>query len=40
MVTFILNGREVKAEEGTTILQVAEANNIYIPTLCNHKALE
>ena len=40
MVTFTLNGREVQAEEGTTILQVAEANNIPIPTLCNHKALE
>ncbi|UCG11799.1 MAG: FAD-dependent oxidoreductase [Deltaproteobacteria bacterium] len=40
MVTFTLNGKEVKAEEGSTILQVAEENNIYIPTLCNHKALE
>jgi len=40
MVTFTLDGREVQAEEGLTILQVAEANNIHIPTLCNHKALE
>ncbi len=40
MVTFTLNGKEVRAEEETTILQVAEANNIYIPTLCNHKGLE
>lgn len=40
MVTFILNGREVQAEEGSTILQVAEANGIHIPTLCKHEALE
>ena len=40
MVTFKLNGKEVQAEEGLTILQVAEQNNIHIPTLCNHKALE
>ena len=40
MVTFKLNGKEVQAEEGVTILQVAEQNNIHIPTLCNHKALE
>jgi predicted molibdopterin-dependent oxidoreductase YjgC len=40
MVTFTLDGKEVQAEEGLTILQVAEANNIHIPTLCNHKALE
>ncbi|MGD9207768.1 MAG: FAD-dependent oxidoreductase, partial [Syntrophobacterales bacterium] len=40
MITFTLNGKEVQAEEGATILQVAEQNNIHIPTLCNHKALE
>ncbi|MBE9501618.1 MAG: FAD-dependent oxidoreductase [Chloroflexi bacterium] len=40
MVTFTLNGRQVEAEEGSTILQVAESHNIKIPTLCNHKALE
>jgi heterodisulfide reductase subunit A len=40
MITFKLNGKEIQAEEGTTILQVAEQNNIHIPTLCNHKALE
>jgi heterodisulfide reductase subunit A len=40
MITFTLNGKEVQAEEGATIHQVAELNNIHIPTLCNHKALE
>jgi heterodisulfide reductase subunit A len=40
MVTFTLNGEKVQAEEGSTILQVAEEHNIHIPTLCYHKALE
>jgi heterodisulfide reductase subunit A len=40
MVIFTLNGEKVQAEEGMTILQVAESHNIYIPTLCYHKALE
>ena len=40
MVTITLNGRQVQAEEGSTILQVAESHNIKIPTICNHKALE
>ena len=40
MVTLTLNDKQVQAEEGSTILQVAESNNIRIPTICNHKALE
>jgi heterodisulfide reductase subunit A len=40
IITFTLDGMEVKAEEGATILSVAEDHNIYIPTLCHHKALE
>ena len=39
-IAFILDGMEVEAEEGASILSVAEDHNIYIPTLCNHKALE
>ncbi len=39
-ITFILDGMDVEAEEGATILSVAEEQNIYIPTLCNHRALE
>lgn len=35
-----IDGREVKAEEGQTILQVAKENGIDIPTLCHHEALE
>ena len=37
MVTLTIDGREVKAEEGAVILDVAKANNIYIPTLCAHE---
>lgn len=39
MVTLKINGREIKAEEGTTVLQAARANNIYIPTLCENEAV-
>lgn len=37
MVTLTIDGREVQAEEGTTILEAARENNIYIPTLCYHE---
>ena len=40
MVTLTIDGREVQAEEGTTILEVAEDNNIYIPTLCFNEAVK
>ncbi len=40
MITFTLNGKQVEAEEGSTILEVAQDYNVKIPTLCNHKALE
>lgn len=34
MVHFKINNREVEAEAGTTVLEAARANGIYIPTLC------
>jgi bidirectional [NiFe] hydrogenase diaphorase subunit len=40
MVTLTINGRKVRAEKGQTILQVAEENNIYIPTLCHNEAVK
>jgi len=40
MVIFNIDGREFKAEEGQTILQVARENGIDIPTLCHHEAIE
>jgi len=37
MVTLIIDGREVQAEEGMTVLEAARENNIYIPSLCYHE---
>ncbi len=36
MVTLAIDGREIQAEEGKSILEVARDNNIYIPALCYH----
>ncbi len=35
-----IDGREVAAKEGMTILQAAQEAGISIPTLCNHEKLE
>ena len=35
-----IDGREVKASEGMTILEAARRAGISIPTLCNHEKLE
>lgn len=35
-----IDGKEVTAERGETILEVARRNDIYIPTLCHMPALE
>jgi heterodisulfide reductase subunit A len=40
MITLTIDGRQVQAEEGQTILEVCRKNNIYIPTLCSHPVLE
>src|SRR4030043_912810 len=40
MITLNIDGREFKAEEGKTILQVARENGIDIPTLCHHETIE
>ncbi|MBI2831645.1 MAG: (2Fe-2S)-binding protein [Chloroflexi bacterium] len=39
MVKLTIDGREFQAEEGKTILDVAQGNNIYIPTLCYHESV-
>lgn len=39
MVTLTIDGKKVQAEAGTTILKVAQDNNIYIPTLCFNEAV-
>ncbi len=40
MVTLTINGQEIQAEEGQTVLQVAQRSGIDIPTLCYHPCLE
>ncbi len=37
--TITLNGKEVEAIPGQTILDVARSHGVHIPALCNHKAL-
>jgi bidirectional [NiFe] hydrogenase diaphorase subunit len=39
MVKLTINGREITAEEGTTVLAAARDNNIYIPSLCENEAV-
>ncbi len=38
-LTLKINGNSYNANEGDTVLDVARANNIIIPTLCDHKDL-
>ena len=35
-----IDGKEVKAKEGMTVLEAAQANGLYIPNLCNHPDLK
>ncbi len=37
MVTLTIDGQQLQAEQGATILDVARDNNIYIPSLCSHE---
>ena len=39
MVNITINGRNIKAKEGITLLEAARAHNIYIPTLCANEAV-
>lgn len=39
-VTLKIDGKEVEAEKGMTILQVARANGVEIPTLCYNEQLK
>jgi formate dehydrogenase alpha subunit len=38
-INFVLDGQEIEAEKGDTILKAARRQNIYIPILCDHPAL-
>jgi bidirectional [NiFe] hydrogenase diaphorase subunit len=35
-----IDGKEISAREGTTVLQAAQSAGIFIPTLCHHEKLE
>ncbi len=39
VVTLTINGREVEARKGMTLLEAAAAAGIDIPTMCHHEAL-
>jgi formate dehydrogenase major subunit len=39
MVQLTINGKQIEAPEGTTVLRAAEMAGIKIPTLCDHKKL-
>ncbi len=39
-IQFEIDGTEVQATEGMTILEVAQGEGIFIPTLCHHEKLE
>ncbi len=39
MVQITINGKQMEVPEGTTVLRAAEMAGIYIPRLCDHKAL-
>ena len=39
-VTLTLNGREVKAREGQSVLEAARNAGIFVPTLCYHPKLK
>ncbi|MEY2819876.1 MAG: 2Fe-2S iron-sulfur cluster binding domain, partial [Chloroflexota bacterium] len=37
-ITFLMDGKEVTAQDGQTLLDVARDNGINIPTICFHEA--
>ena len=39
MVQLTINGKQIEAPEGTTVLRAAQMAGIHIPTLCDHKEL-
>ncbi len=40
MITLNIDGKQIKAQEGATILETARENGIYIPTLCYAEGIE
>jgi formate dehydrogenase major subunit len=39
MIHLTIDGKEIQVPEGTTVLRAAQANDIHIPTLCDHPQL-
>jgi NADH dehydrogenase/NADH:ubiquinone oxidoreductase subunit G len=40
MVNLVIDGKNIQAKKGKTLLTVARENGIEIPTLCSHESLE
>lgn len=40
MINLTINGKDVQAPAGMTVLEAARQEGIFIPTLCHHEALE
>ncbi|NLN60163.1 MAG: 2Fe-2S iron-sulfur cluster binding domain-containing protein [Deltaproteobacteria bacterium] len=40
MVNLVIDGKNIQAKKGTTLLAVARENGIDIPTLCSHESVE
>ncbi|HEY97211.1 MAG TPA: 2Fe-2S iron-sulfur cluster binding domain-containing protein, partial [Dehalococcoidia bacterium] len=39
-ITLTINGQQIQAEKGMTVLEAARSADIYIPTLCHFPDLE
>ncbi|NMC94590.1 MAG: 2Fe-2S iron-sulfur cluster binding domain-containing protein [Syntrophorhabdus sp.] len=39
-ILLTIDGKEVRAKEGMTVLNAAQSSGIFIPTLCHHEKLE
>lgn len=40
MITITIDGKKIQTEEGTSVLEAALQNNIYIPHICHHPDLK
>ncbi len=39
MINLTIDGKTIEVQEGTTVLEAAEAAGVYVPTLCHHPQL-
>ena len=40
MITITIDGKQIQTEQGTSVLEAALQNNIYIPHICHHPDLK